>query len=83
MREYIVYRVGWNEATQNPAQGLPGKMAVARLFASSPEEACRMAAREVAVEDNQQLTAEPADAVDAREASLNVSPRSLPDDEAE
>ena len=79
MREYIVYREGWDEANQDPGRGVPEKMAVARLLAASPEEACRMAAKQVATSATQRLTAEPADAADAKEASLNVSPRSLPD----
>ena len=73
MREYVVYREGWDQANQDPDRGLPEKMAVARIFANSPEEACRSAAGSVRVTDDQRLTAEPADVVDAREASLNVT----------
>ena len=55
-------------------------MPVARLFADNTEEACRKAAQTITLADNQRLTVEPADVVDAREASLNVSPRSALDD---
>jgi hypothetical protein len=81
MSEYVVYRVGWNEINQDPARGLPEKMPVARVFADSSEEACRIAAQTVSLSANQRLTAELAEAVDAREASLNVSPRSAPEAE--
>ena len=40
MKEYIVYRHGWNEANQNPHHGLPKKQAVLRVQADSPEAAC-------------------------------------------
>jgi hypothetical protein len=82
MREYVVYREGWNQVNQNPDQGLPYKMPVARIIAGSPEEACQIAARSVTVLDNQRLTAEPAAVVDAREETLNTSPRALPEEEA-
>jgi hypothetical protein len=82
VEEYIVYREGWSEANQNPSQGLPYRMAVLRLVADSPEEACRQAAERVALTPGQRLTAEPAAEADAREGSLNVSPRAAPDDEA-
>jgi hypothetical protein len=75
MKEYVVYRHGWNPINQNREQGLPEKMAVARVEAGDPAEACRIAARRVTVLDNQRLTAEPADAVDAEEASLNRTAR--------
>ncbi len=71
MREYIVYRHGWNVANQDPAHGLPEKQAVLRLDADSPEEACRLARPQVEVLDNQYLTAEPAADVDAKEELLN------------
>ena len=69
MREYIGYRHGHNEQTQG--QGLPDKMAVARVSAISAEEACGLAARDVTVAAGQHLTAEPADAVDGKENDLN------------
>jgi hypothetical protein len=71
MKEYIVYRHGWNVANQNPAHGLPQKQAVLRLYANSPEEACELARPQVEVLDNQYLTAEPAADVDAKENQLN------------
>jgi hypothetical protein len=80
MTEYIVYREGWNEANQDPGRGLPEKMPVVRLYADSPEEACRMAARQVTLTGNQRLTAEPAEVVDAQMAGLNASPRLNPDE---
>jgi hypothetical protein len=81
MPEYVVYRIGWNEANQNPAQGLPEKMPVARIVAASPEEACQIASRSVSVAANQRLTAEPADLADAKEQALNVTPRAVLEEE--
>jgi hypothetical protein len=75
MREYVVYRHGWDEVDQWRDHGLPQKMAVARLLADSAEEACRLAYRNVALTAPQHLTAEPADEVDAREQALNRTAR--------
>ena len=72
MPEYIVYRHGWNEANQNPHQGMPKKQAVLRLEAGSPEEACHLAKPQVSLLGDQYLTAELAADVDAKEAQLNV-----------
>ena len=77
MREYVVYRHGWNEANQNPAQGLPEKMCVARVLAHDPEQACRLAGRKVSLAEGQRLSAEPADEVDAREHALNLKAEAL------
>src|SRR5262249_55465403 len=43
MRQYIVYRHGWNEANQRREDGAPEKMPVLRVDAGSPEDACRRA----------------------------------------
>ena len=75
MRKYVIYRHGWNEANQSRDLGLPEKMAVARIQAASPEEACQLAAGQVTLEGNQRLSAEPADLVDAREHDLNRTAR--------
>jgi hypothetical protein len=77
MAQYVVYRHGWNDANQSRALGLPMKMAVARLEAASPEEACRLAQRTVTVLADQHLSAEPADTVDAREDNLNLRVEAL------
>jgi hypothetical protein len=77
MREYVVYRHGWSEDNQRPGAGLPEKMPVARLHANSPEEACRLAAADIALREHQHLSAEPADEVDAREAKLNLKGAAL------
>jgi hypothetical protein len=77
MKEFVVYRHGWNEDNQNPANGLPEKMAVARIGARNAEEACRMAAAQVTLYPNQHLTAEPAADVDARENNLNLKAEAL------
>lgn len=77
MPYYIVYRHGWNDANQASAQGLPEKMAVLRVEADSPEEACRQAAAQVSVAPNQRLTAEPAAPVDAKEGTLGLKPEAL------
>jgi hypothetical protein len=77
MKEYVVYRHGWNDDNQSPANGLPEKMAVARLNAGSAEEACRLAAPRVTLHENQYLSAEPATEVDARENNLNLKAEAL------
>jgi hypothetical protein len=81
MQEYVVYREGFDEKTQSPERGLPYQMPVLRIMADSPEEACRKAAQQVPLAANQHLTAEPASVADAREHSLNVSPRLPPEEE--
>jgi hypothetical protein len=78
MKWYIVYREGWNKANQPPEHGLPQKMPVARVQANSPEEACRLAAPQVTLANNQRLTAEPADVVDAKENQLNLKTEAVP-----
>jgi hypothetical protein len=77
MRQYIVYRHGWNEANQRPETGVPEKMPVLRVDAESPEDACRLAARSVSVEAGQYLSAEPAAEVDAHEANLDLKAEAL------
>ncbi len=74
---YVVYRHGWHARNQDPAHGLPEKMAVARVQADSAEEACRLASARVTLHNNQHLTAEPADEVDARENNLNLKAEAL------
>jgi len=76
-REYVVYRHGWNQANQDPGRGLPEKMPVARVVAGSPEEACRLAFREVNLASGQTLSAEPADVVDARVNNLDLKAEAL------
>ncbi len=82
MREYVVYRHGWNEANQAPERGLPEKMPVARIQADSPEEACRLAARQVSLFPGQSLSAEPADVVDAQVNNLDLAPEALEREES-
>lgn len=77
MKEYIVYRHGWNEVNQNPHHGLPKKQPVLRVVAGSPEEACRLARPQVLVLGDQYLTAEPAAPVDAKEDQMNRTARGL------
>jgi hypothetical protein len=74
MRDYVVYRHGWNDVNQDPYHGLPEKMAVARIEADSPEEACQRVQSQVLVLANQYLSAEPATEVDAKEELLNRKP---------
>ena len=71
MKEYIIYRHGWNEANQDAASGLPEKMAVLRVWAETPEQACALAAQRLSLSPNQRLSAEAAEAVDAKEEDLN------------
>jgi hypothetical protein len=71
MREYVVYRHGWNETNQDPANGLPEKMPVLRVWADDPDDACRRAAPQVTLLGNQRLSAEPADELDAKENNMN------------
>lgn len=77
MKEYVVYRHGWNADNQSPDAGLPEKMAVARIEASSPAEACRLARPRVTLHPNQHLSAEPAADVDAKENNLNLRAEAL------
>jgi len=77
MKEYVVYRHGWNAENQSPEAGLPEKMPVARIEAKSPEEACRLARARVTLYENQHLSAEPAADVDARENNLNLRAEAL------
>jgi hypothetical protein len=77
MPEYIVYRHGYNEINQAPERGLPEKMPVARVEAGSPEEACRLAARQVTLQPGQSLSAEPAALVDAQVNNLDLKAEAL------
>lgn len=77
MKEYVVYRHGWNAENQSPEAGLPEKMPVARIEARSPEEACHLARSRVTLYENQHLSAEPAADVDARENNLNLRAEAL------
>jgi hypothetical protein len=77
MKEYVIYRHGWNADNQDPRAGLPEKMPVARLEAASAEEACRLATPRVTLRTNQSLSAEPAEEVDARENNLNLKAEAL------
>ena len=71
MKEYVVYRHGWDEANQDAARGLPEKMAVLRVWADSPEQACGLAAGRLSLLPSQWLSAEDAAAIDAKEEDLN------------
>jgi hypothetical protein len=75
MTEFVVYRHGHDATTQDPAQGLPEKMAVARVSAENADDACRIAAGRVTLAPHQRLTAEPADEVDAKEREMNRTAR--------
>lgn len=77
MKEFVVYRHGWNEQNQDPARGLPERMPVARLQAESAEEACRQAAPGITLFPNQSLSAEPAAEVDARVQNLDLQVEAL------
>jgi hypothetical protein len=77
MRQYVIYRHGYNQENQSPERGLPIKMPVLRIQADSPEEACRLAQPQVTLEAGQHLAAEPADEVDARENNLNLKAEAL------
>ena len=75
MTEFVVYRHGRDDANQSAAQGLPEKMAVARVTADTAEEACRIAQGRVTLAEHQCLTAEPAADVDAKEREMNRTAR--------
>jgi hypothetical protein len=77
MKEYVVYRHGWNADNQNPDSGLPEKMPVLRIQAKNPEQACQLARTRVSLQANQTLSAEPAAEVDARENNLNLRVEAL------
>jgi hypothetical protein len=77
MREYVVYRHGWNEANQSPERGLPEKMPVARIQADNAEDACLRVKSQVTILDGQFLSAEPADEVDAQVNNLALKAEAL------
>jgi hypothetical protein len=70
MPEFIIYRHdrGRPDADKRP---------VARVQASSAEDACRIAAGQVTLDANQHLSAEPAEPADTHEADLNRTSRAL------
>lgn len=72
MTEFIVSRHGWNEVNQVRSHGLPEKMALARIQADSPDEACWLALEQVSLVAGQHLSAEPAEVVDARLNNVNL-----------
>jgi hypothetical protein len=82
MRQYVVYRHGWNDSNQSPRRGLPEKMPVARVEADSPEDACRRATGQVTLEQGQYLSAERADVVDAQVNNLDLKAEALEREEA-
>ena len=75
MTEFVIYRHGRDDANQSADQGLPEKMAVARVFADNAEEACRQTAAKVTLAPHQRLTAEPAPDVDEVEQEMNRTAR--------
>lgn len=77
MPHYVIYRHGWNDANQSQANGMPEKMAVLRLDADSPEEACRRARSQVTLFGQQSLSAEPAALADDYENKLDQRVESL------
>lgn len=77
MAEYVIYRHGWNKVNQNPSHGLPEKMAVARIKANNPDEACKLATGQVRLLGSQYLSAEPAAEVDAQLANVNLKVEAL------
>ncbi len=58
MKDYVVYRKGWNKANQSSLEGCPEVMAVARVQANSAEEAVGLARNRVTCYNNQFLFAE-------------------------
>jgi hypothetical protein len=74
---FVVYRHGFHESNQSPDRGQPEKMAVARVEASGPDEACRLAAPQATLAAGQRLSAEPAEELDATEAELNRTARTM------
>ncbi len=69
MKEWVVFRKGWNAANQ-PYWG-PLIMKVAKVEASSEEEALTLALERITVYNNQTVYAELASKVEAREARLD------------
>jgi hypothetical protein len=78
MREYVVYRHGWNKANQDPNRGLPEKMPVLRVEAGSAEQACQIARKQVTLFEGQRLSAEPAAEIDAEVNNLGLKAEALP-----
>ena len=66
---FYVYRHGSNAANQSMTQ----TMLVAEVEAADAEEAKQLAAKRVTVYNNQHLSAEDADAEDAREAAIDAA----------
>jgi hypothetical protein len=77
MSWFVVYRHGFHESNQSPDRGQPEEMAVARVESADAEEACRLAAPQVTVAAGQRLSAEPADELDATEAEMNRTARTM------
>jgi len=75
MTEFVIYRHGSDDLNQSADQGLPEKMAVARVFAENADEACRKAAGQVTLAPHQSLTAEPAADADEVEREMNRTAR--------
>ena len=75
MTEFVVYRHGRDDLNQSADQGLPEKMAIARVFAENADEACRKAAAQVTLAPHQRLTAEPAAPADELEREMNRTAR--------
>jgi hypothetical protein len=77
MPEYIIYRHDRGQADPEVDRGDPNKRPVARVEATSAEEACRIGAQRIRLGTDQHLSAEPAAPVDAHEAELNRTSRAL------
>jgi hypothetical protein len=77
MRDYVIYRHGWNEANQKAEDGLPEKVPVLRVQARSPEDAVRRAMKQASVAAGQRLIAEPAAGVDAKANNLDLKAEAL------
>ena len=77
MFRYVIYRHGWDETNQSEARGEPETMAVLRVEANSPEDACRVARQQVPLGPNQRLSAQLAAVVDAQEDNRNLKAEAL------
>lgn len=82
MKEWIVYRHGYNAANNSARNGGPEAVPVARVEAETEDEAARLAAKRVTVYNNQHLYAEPAEEVDAEEAETDRRVRPITPEEA-
>ena len=71
MKQWNVYRHGYNAANNSARHGGPISVPVARVEAETADEACDLAAKRVTVYNGQYLYATDAAEEDAKEAEID------------